>query len=64
MLPEQAGRRHELSFRQSFVLCRECGHEVDTLSAWLEEPCAGREAQPPLPLNRDAGDEREASFSG
>jgi hypothetical protein len=59
MRPGPSDRRHELSFRQSFVLCRECGQEVDTLSAWLDQPCAGREASP---LARDVDVEGEDRF--
>ena len=32
-------RRHDLSFRQSVVLCVKRGQEVSTFGAWLGEPC-------------------------
>jgi hypothetical protein len=44
--------RHELSFHQSRVLFHECGQEVDTLSAWVDAACAGRQARPTVTASR------------
>jgi hypothetical protein len=37
--PLPATRRHRISFRQAPIRCVECGQAVDTMAAWLAQPC-------------------------